>query len=173
MPISFKCQNCQKAFNVKDEMAGKSAKCQCGVTIVVPASDDILSQDFSAYESSAPTTTAPLPPTTPTGPAVTNPYGSPPSSAPAGGSGRPQAAGSCPRCSSHSYSKVHWTWWGGFIGPLIIKTVACTSCGAHFNPKTGKSNTTAIMIYFGVTFGVAIGLMICCGGFAAIAGLSN
>ena len=38
MPISVTCENCGKALKVKDEWAGKRAKCpQCGNTFTVPA----------------------------------------------------------------------------------------------------------------------------------------
>ena len=38
MPISVTCDNCGKALKVKDEWAGKRAKCpQCGNTFTVPA----------------------------------------------------------------------------------------------------------------------------------------
>jgi len=37
MPIEFNCPSCQKHYRVKDELAGKQAKCkQCGNTLLVP-----------------------------------------------------------------------------------------------------------------------------------------
>jgi hypothetical protein len=36
MPISVTCSQCGKRYSVKDEMAGKSAKCGCGAQLVVP-----------------------------------------------------------------------------------------------------------------------------------------
>jgi uncharacterized protein (TIGR00266 family) len=38
MPIEFTCGSCQKHYRVKDELAGKTAKCkQCGSVLQVPA----------------------------------------------------------------------------------------------------------------------------------------
>lgn len=36
MPIAFACPACGKRFNVKDELAGKAAKCVCGQALQVP-----------------------------------------------------------------------------------------------------------------------------------------
>ena len=42
MPISVTCANCGKALKVKDEWAGKRAKCpQCGETFPVPATSGV------------------------------------------------------------------------------------------------------------------------------------
>jgi len=38
MAISFPCPACGKQHNVRDELAGKEAKCRCGKTLHVPAS---------------------------------------------------------------------------------------------------------------------------------------
>ena len=46
MAIRFCCRGCGKAYTVKDEMAGKRAKCRkCGITLIVPAPD---TDDLSA-----------------------------------------------------------------------------------------------------------------------------
>ena len=36
MTIKFRCPQCDKAFSVRDDYAGKKAKCPCGAKIVVP-----------------------------------------------------------------------------------------------------------------------------------------
>lgn len=36
MPISFQCPECAKPFNVGDELAGKKARCGCGLVMLVP-----------------------------------------------------------------------------------------------------------------------------------------
>ena len=36
MPIKFACPSCGKAYNVKDELAGKKAKCRCGAVMPIP-----------------------------------------------------------------------------------------------------------------------------------------
>ena len=37
MPIAFNCPSCQKKLTVKDEMAGKVAKCPCGTKLKIPS----------------------------------------------------------------------------------------------------------------------------------------
>ncbi|CAN5708289.1 hypothetical protein BH20ACI4_BH20ACI4_11310 [soil metagenome] len=65
----------------------------------------------------------------------------------------------CPKCSSPNADQLKFTWWGGLIGPKILKHVKCNSCGAKYNGKTGKDNTTAIVIYCAVVGVVVFGLM--------------
>src|SRR3954470_23201899 len=36
MSIAFACTGCGKSFKVKDELAGRKAKCSCGETVTVP-----------------------------------------------------------------------------------------------------------------------------------------
>ncbi|MCA9124470.1 MAG: hypothetical protein H6822_25305 [Planctomycetaceae bacterium] len=36
MPIQFACPGCGKDYNVKDELAGKKAKCKCGAVMPIP-----------------------------------------------------------------------------------------------------------------------------------------
>lgn len=53
----------------------------------------------------------------------------------------------CPKCSNSNAEQLKFTWWGGLIGPKILKHVKCGSCGAKYNGKTGKDNTIGIVIY--------------------------
>lgn len=53
----------------------------------------------------------------------------------------------CPTCSQAQAQPVKWTFWGGALGPRLFTHVKCAACGAVYNGKTGKSNTTAIIIY--------------------------
>lgn len=54
---------------------------------------------------------------------------------------------SCPRCTRPDPEKVKFTWWGGTLGPSILKHVKCNGCGLTYNGKSGQSNTTSIVIY--------------------------
>ncbi len=56
MSIEFQCDICQKQYCVKDELAGKSAKCTCGarLTIPEPAPEPMLEQDDLFADLSAP-----------------------------------------------------------------------------------------------------------------------
>ncbi len=76
----------------------------------------------------------------------------------------------CPQCGSTNASKVKFTWWGGALGPSMLRHVKCNNCGTEYNGKTGKSNQTNIILYFAVTFVVAL---CACGGFAFFAVLMN
>jgi len=40
MGIRFECPRCRKHFSVKDEYAGKEAKCTCGAPIFIPCDSD-------------------------------------------------------------------------------------------------------------------------------------
>ncbi|MFO0618067.1 MAG: hypothetical protein U0414_36080 [Polyangiaceae bacterium] len=62
----------------------------------------------------------------------------------------------CPRCQSSSVSKPSFTWWGGVVGPSLLKHRVCAACGFGFNGNSGKSNNTAIALYVSFFFVVAI-----------------
>ena len=62
----------------------------------------------------------------------------------------------CPQCGSATATKVSFSWWGGAVGPALLKHVKCGQCGAKYNGKTGKSNTVGIVIYFIVVTIVAL-----------------
>ena len=53
----------------------------------------------------------------------------------------------CPKCSSSNAKPVGFTWWGGVIGPKMFSHVKCQDCGRAYNGKTGKDNTTNIIVY--------------------------
>ena len=65
----------------------------------------------------------------------------------------------CPKCSNSNAEQLKFTWWGGLIGPKILKHVKCQSCGAKYNGKTGKDNTTGIVIYTLIVGVIVFGLM--------------
>ena len=65
----------------------------------------------------------------------------------------------CPKCSGTNSEKLKFTWWGGVLGPKLLTHVKCASCGHKFNGKSGKDNTTGIVIYSVVVGILAFGLM--------------
>jgi uncharacterized protein (DUF983 family) len=73
----------------------------------------------------------------------------------------------CPNCRQSAAEKLSFTWWGGLIGPRILTHVKCASCGTKYNGKTGKDNTTGIVIYCAIVGIVCLGLMVVL--FAAVA----
>ncbi|HLM01765.1 MAG TPA: hypothetical protein VK400_11975 [Pyrinomonadaceae bacterium] len=66
----------------------------------------------------------------------------------------------CPKCSQSLAQKVSFTWWGGLLGPKLLSHVKCGSCGTGYNGKTGKDNTTNIVIYSIVAIVIAFFLML-------------
>jgi len=73
----------------------------------------------------------------------------------------------CPNCRQSAAQKLSFTWWGGLIGPKILTHVKCASCGTKYNGKTGKDNTTGIVIYCVIVGIICFGLMVVL--FAAVA----
>lgn len=55
---------------------------------------------------------------------------------------------------------MKFTWWGGLLGPKLLTHVKCRACGKQYNGKTGKDNTTNIVIYFIVVGAVCLGLVV-------------
>jgi uncharacterized protein (DUF983 family) len=75
----------------------------------------------------------------------------------------------CPNCGCSEATRVHWTIWGGVIGPLIINTVRCQECGTNYNGVHGDYNTTRVTIF--VVINLFLGLAI--GAVAVAIGLMN
>lgn len=53
----------------------------------------------------------------------------------------------CPFCNAANAEKLKFTWWGGLLGPKLLTHVKCLGCNKNYNGKTGKDNTTNIVIY--------------------------
>jgi phage FluMu protein Com len=63
----------------------------------------------------------------------------------------------CPNCGAPGdATRLTWTIWGGFIGPMIINHVRCNQCGTTYNGKSGDYNTTRIIIYYAINFGIGL-----------------
>ncbi len=75
----------------------------------------------------------------------------------------------CPQCGGTNSEKMRFTWWGGVLGPKILTHVKCPGCGKAYNGKTGKDNTTGIVIYSIIVGILALGLVVVM--FAALAAL--
>lgn len=65
----------------------------------------------------------------------------------------------CPKCGAPNPKQLNFTWWGGALGPKMLTHVKCQSCGHKYNGKTGKDNTTGIVIYFAVVGLISFVLM--------------
>lgn len=66
----------------------------------------------------------------------------------------------CPQCQNSAAERLKFTWWGGVLGPKILTHVKCQSCGKKYNGKTGKENTTGIVIYSAVVAILCFGLIV-------------
>ncbi len=70
----------------------------------------------------------------------------------------------CPKCQNANAQQLSFTWWGGVIGPKLLTHVKCQTCSTKYNGKTGKDNTTNIIIYFAVVgvvvFALSFGFML-------------
>lgn len=55
---------------------------------------------------------------------------------------------------------MKFTWWGGIIGPKILTHVKCPGCRYAYNGKTGRDNTTGIVIYSVVVGIVVLGMVV-------------
>lgn len=67
----------------------------------------------------------------------------------------------CPRCHAEDEPRpVGFTWWGGVLGPKLLRHVECPGCRARFNARTGRSNGAAIALYLIVVGALAAALMI-------------
>lgn len=65
----------------------------------------------------------------------------------------------CPNCGSTHVEMPSFTWWGGAVGQKLLNHVKCQDCSYTYNAKTGKSNTTAIVIYQVVALVIVLGLL--------------
>jgi hypothetical protein len=65
----------------------------------------------------------------------------------------------CPKCGGAA-EKLNFTWWGGLLGPRILTHVKCTLCGNRYNGKSGKDNTTGIIIYSAIVAILVFGFMV-------------
>ena len=55
---------------------------------------------------------------------------------------------------------MSFTWWGGIIGPRVLTHVKCPGCGYGYNGKSGKDNTTGIVIYSIIVGIVVLGFVV-------------
>lgn len=55
---------------------------------------------------------------------------------------------------------MSFTWWGGLIGPRVLTHVKCPGCGHGYNGKSGKDNTTGIVIYSIIVGIVILGFVV-------------
>jgi hypothetical protein len=63
----------------------------------------------------------------------------------------------CPNCGAPGdATRLYYTMWGGFIGPMLINHVRCNQCGTGYNGTTGEYNTAKIAIFLGASWAVGL-----------------
>jgi DNA-directed RNA polymerase subunit RPC12/RpoP len=65
----------------------------------------------------------------------------------------------CPKCGGRA-DRLNFTWWGGVLGPRLLSHVKCTRCSHKYNGKSGKDNTTGIVIYSAIIAILVFGLIV-------------
>jgi hypothetical protein len=88
-----------------------------------------------------------------------NPFKAPDTQEPGRGSHSGFEFAPCPNCKNTGATKVGFTWWGGVLGSKVLTHVECSSCKTRYNGKTGRSNTTGIVIYTAV-IAVVVGALL-------------
>ncbi len=170
--VMVRCPSCSKNLNVPDKYAGKRAKCPaCQGTVVIPEILEIVEED-------EPVEVVPVKPRKPA-PRVADlddddddRIAQKPTrrarpideeeeeeDRPRRKKRRKKTGGEwapCPNCGCTDGVRVHWTFWGGVIAPLLINIVRCRDCGTNYNGVHGDYNTTRILIYVGFTVALAL-----------------
>lgn len=76
---------------------------------------------------------------------MNNPYQPPLATSAAGSPGAPGTR--CPQCRSTRLKDPKFTWWGGLLGPKLLKHRVCSDCGFGFNRETGLGNRNKVIVY--------------------------
>ncbi len=65
----------------------------------------------------------------------------------------------CPSCGGRDAEKVTFSWWGGLLGPRLIKQVRCKRCSNTFRGDSGKPCTGFVVGYLIVTGVIVLGAL--------------
>jgi hypothetical protein len=190
--VQVRCPSCSKSLNVPDQYAGRKVKCPgCQAAFAVPgAAESETPLEVTPIPTTGP---RPAPPPIPDM-GEEEPAAVPPGRRPRPADEeydeptrrrsrdddnyddprlrrrpyrRSEQWAPCPYCGCADATRVYWTVWGSWIGPLFINQVRCNDCGTNYNGKHGDYNSGRIAVYlvisvFGVLFVVAafIALMV-------------
>lgn len=53
----------------------------------------------------------------------------------------------CPHCGSTNVKRLRFTWWGGFVGPWLLRYVRCGGCGKKSSLRPGRRRLLWIVLY--------------------------
>lgn len=154
--IEFRCPDCQTLLRAGPHLAGTLVGCgRCKRHVQVPDSrisshvpdvvpdviPDVIAEEPFAFSHDEPPLIRP-------GGAI-------------GGRGRYAPCPFC-RCPGHA-DRVSYTFWGGFLGPMMFSHVRCRHCRRCYNGSTGGDNSTAIALYVGISLALGLMFLICAG----------
>ncbi len=176
--VKVRCPSCNKTLNVPDKYAGKRAKCPaCQGTVAIPELLEEVIEEGIVEEVVPIKTRRPAPsrlnddedeeeriaqrPARRARPVDDDEDEDEEEVRPRRKKRRKIKRGEwadCPNCGCSDAIRLHYTFWGGFIGPLFINIVRCKECGTSYNGVHGDYNTGRIAIYIVVS--IVLGLAI-------------
>jgi uncharacterized protein (DUF983 family) len=175
--VMVRCPSCSKNLSVPDKYAGKKAKCPaCQGTLTIPVVlEEVVEEDF--VEEVVPVKTRrPAPrrvadedeeeeeriarkPARRARPVDDEDEDDRPRRKKRRKITRGEWA-ECPNCGATDGTRVHWTIWGGVIGPLFINQVRCAECGTNYNGIHGDYNTTRITIFVVINILLSLAILV-------------
>ena len=177
--VKVRCPSCSKTLNVPDKFAGKKVKCPaCQGTLTIPAMVEEVVEAELVEE------VAPVRPRRPAPSRLADDddeeervakkpirRARPVDDDDDDEDDRPRPKkrrkitrgewADCPNCGYSDATRIHWTLWGSWLGPMLINQVRCNECGTNYNGVHGDYNTTRIAIY--MVINVALGLAVAAG----------
>ncbi len=61
---------------------------------------------------------------------------------------RRSAYANCPRCRSDDATRLYWSWWGGWIGPMVLNSVRCNDCDTVYSGTTGRRHGAGHVVLY-------------------------
>jgi hypothetical protein len=171
--VMVRCPSCSKNLNVPDKFAGKRARCPaCQGAVTIPVMAEEVVEELEVVEEAAPI--RPRKPVRsrradeddegderiaqkPT--RRTRSVDDEDDDRPRRKKRRKKPLGDwapCPNCGCTDATRVRWTFWGGWFGPMIINIVCCSDCGKYYNGVHGDYNTARIAIFMVVRIGIGL-----------------
>jgi predicted RNA-binding Zn-ribbon protein involved in translation (DUF1610 family) len=178
MATTMNCPGCRTPLRLRDDLAGKKIKCpRCGQILTVPAEEAVMLEAVDDDESTA----EPPPPRARKAASATRPC--PECGEPIAlrattcrhcraildeeededddedRSRQRSRYKACPRCGAEGATRVTWTPWGSFYGPMLFTHVRCPECGYTYNGKSGRSNLIPAILFVSIPLFFILGIV--------------